>query len=321
MAIIGYHASHELLPPSALLDFVQRAERAGFAAGMCSDHFHPWSEKQGESGFAWSWLGAALASTQLSFGTVNAPGQRYHPAIVAQASATLAEMFPGRFWLAVGTGEALNELITGDRWPSKAERQARLRESVDVIRALWRGETVSHRGLITVEEAKLYTRPQEPPLLVGAALTPETARWIGGWADGMVTIAQETHSMQELIDAFRAGGGAAKPMFLQALQVWAPTDDEALSAAHERWSASLVGSAVLGELRSPQLFDAASNFVKRDDVRDQMRISADLDRHVEWLRGDVELGFERIYIHNPWLAQARFIDAFGERVLPAIGDG
>jgi coenzyme F420-dependent glucose-6-phosphate dehydrogenase len=321
MAIIGYHASHELLPPSALLDFVQRAERAGFAAGMCSDHFHPWSEKQGESGFAWSWLGAALASTQLSFGTVNAPGQRYHPAIVAQASATLAEMFPGRFWLAVGTGEALNELITGDRWPSKAERQARLRESVDVIRALWRGETVSHRGLITVEEAKLYTRPQEPPLLVGAALTPETARWIGGWADGMVTIAQEPDSMRELIDAFRAGGGAAKPMFLQALQVWAPTDDEALSAAHGRWSASLVGSAVLGELRSPQLFDAASNFVKRDDVRDEMRISADLDRHVEWLRGDVELGFERIYIHNPWLDQARFIDAFGERVLPAIGDG
>jgi coenzyme F420-dependent glucose-6-phosphate dehydrogenase len=120
MAIIGYHASHEQFRPGDLLRYVQLAEQAGFGAAMCSDHFHPWSERQGQSGFAWAWLGAALEATSLSFGLVNAPGQRYHPAIIAQAAATLADMFPGRFWIAVGSGQALNEHITGERWPSKA---------------------------------------------------------------------------------------------------------------------------------------------------------------------------------------------------------
>ena len=167
MIHIGYHASHEQFRPSELLDYVQRAEQAGFTAAMCSDHFFPWSESQGQSGFTWSWLGAALQATGLSFGTVNAPGQRYHPAIIAQAAATLAEMYPGRFWLAVGSGEWVNEHITGERWPTKAERNQRLQESVAVMRALWAGETVTHRGLIEVEEARLYTRPAEAPMVVG----------------------------------------------------------------------------------------------------------------------------------------------------------
>jgi G6PDH family F420-dependent oxidoreductase len=133
--VIGYHASHEQLPPSELLACVVAAEAAGFQAAMCSDHFAPWSSRQGHSGFAWSWLGAALQATGLGFGVVNAPGQRYHPAIVAQAAATLSEMFPGRFWLALGSGEASNEHITGDRWPTRAERRARLGEAVAVIRS------------------------------------------------------------------------------------------------------------------------------------------------------------------------------------------
>src|SRR5918997_6060747 len=128
MTRFGYHCSHEQYPPSELLENVQAAEAAGFEGAMCSDHFHPWTDAQGHSGFAWSWLGAALQATSLSFGTVNAPGDRYHPAIVAQAAATLAEMFPDRFWLAIGSGEALNEAITGARWPAKRERDARLRE-------------------------------------------------------------------------------------------------------------------------------------------------------------------------------------------------
>ena len=157
MAIFGYHASHEQLPPSAALACVQLAEEAGFQAAMCSDHFAPWSRAQGHSGFAWSWLGAALQATGLPFGCVNAPGQRYHPAIVAQAAATLAEMFPGRFWVALGSGEALNEHITGARWPAKQARNDRLLECVEVIRALFAGETVSHRGLVTVDRAKLWS--------------------------------------------------------------------------------------------------------------------------------------------------------------------
>src|SRR3954470_2350493 len=156
MPVIGFHASHEQIPPSELLTAAQHAEEVGFTAGMCSDHVAPWRPQQGESGFAWSWLGAALATTRLPFGVVNAPGQRYHPAIVAQAVATLAAMFPGRFWVALGSGENSNEHITGDPWPRKPVRDARLRECVDVIRALLAGEEVSHDGLVTVDRAKLW---------------------------------------------------------------------------------------------------------------------------------------------------------------------
>src|SRR5919112_2448835 len=131
VTVYVYHCSHEQHAPSALLSYVRAAEAAGFAAAMCSDHFHPWTDAQGQSGFAWSWLGAALQATSLSLGTVNAPGARYHPAIIAQAAATLAEMFPGRFWFAIGSGEALNEAITGDAWPVKAERNARLQECAE----------------------------------------------------------------------------------------------------------------------------------------------------------------------------------------------
>lgn len=134
MATIGYHASHEQFSPSELINYVQEAEEAGFVAGMCSDHFHPWTEQQGESGYAWSWLGAALQATSIPFGVVCAPGQRYHPAIIAQAAATLAELFPDRFWIAVGSCQALNEHITCDPWPLKPDRNARLKESVEVMR-------------------------------------------------------------------------------------------------------------------------------------------------------------------------------------------
>src|ERR671917_1574895 len=147
MSVVGLHCSHEQIPPSRLLEHAKHAEAAGFGAIMSSDHFSPWSERQGESGFAWSWLGAALASTSLPFRVVNAPGQRYHPAIVAQAMATLAEMFPGRLWVCLGTGEASNEHITGARWPPKPERNARLAECVEVIRAMLAGEEVTHHGL------------------------------------------------------------------------------------------------------------------------------------------------------------------------------
>ena len=169
MTVIGFHNSHEQIHPAQLLRDVQHAEQVGFTAAMCSDHLVPWNPRQGHSGFAWSWLGAALATTGLPFGAVNAPGQRYHPAIVAQAIATLGAMFPGRFWVALGTGEASNEHITGDRWPRKEVRNARLRECVDVIRALLAGEEVSHDGLVTVDRARLWTLPAEPPKLYGAA--------------------------------------------------------------------------------------------------------------------------------------------------------
>ncbi|HEY1014317.1 MAG TPA: TIGR03885 family FMN-dependent LLM class oxidoreductase [Herpetosiphonaceae bacterium] len=318
MALFGYHASHEQFRPSELIDLVTRAEAAGFQAAMCSDHFLPWTEAQGQSGFAWSWLGAALQATGLAFGVVNAPGQRYHPAIVAQAAATLAEMFPGRFWVALGSGQALSEHITGERWPSKRERNERLREAADVIRALWAGETVSHRGSFTVEDATLYTRPAEPPLLVGAAITPATAAWVAGWADALITVAQPPEQLREVVARFRDGGGAGKPMFLKAQHSFDQTEAAARAGAFEQWRANILPSAVLSELRLPAQFEQAARPVQPADLDDAVRISADPRRHLEWLRADRELGFERIFIHNVNRGQRRFIEAFGEHVLPAL---
>ena len=318
MTRFGYHASHEQYPPSELLSLVRAAEDAGFGAAMCSDHFHPWTEAQGESGFAWSWLGAALQATSLSFGTVNAPGWRYHPAVVAQAAATLAEMFPGRFWVAAGSGEALNEAITAEPWPPKPERNARLRECVDVIRALWRGETVTHAGRVRVQEARLYTLPAAPPPLFGAALSEETAGLAGGWADGLLTVGGPRDALDRMIAAFRRGGGEGKPVYVQHALSWAPTDDEARRGAHEQWRFSALGGEVLPMLRTPAQFAAASGFVTPDDVARRIRVSPDPARHAAWLQEYVELGVDRVYLFNVNRGQRAFIEAFGEGVLPQL---
>jgi probable non-F420 flavinoid oxidoreductase len=321
MALVGYHASHEQFAPGELLSLVQAAEAAGFGAGMCSDHLFPWSGRQGHSGFAWSWLGAALQATSLSFGVVTAPGYRYHPTIVAQAAATLEQMFPGRFWMAVGSGELLNEHVTGERWPPKADRNARLRECVDVARALWRGETVTHRGHVVVEEAKLYSLPDAPPPVIGAALSPETARWMGGWVDGLVTVNQPPEKLEAVVAAFREGGGGDKPVFLQVHVSWARDEAAARRQAHEQWSMPALPSSVLADLRLPAQFDAAAAFVRPDDLDASVRISADLARHAAWLNEYLEAGFERVMVHNVGLNQREFIEAFGAQVLPRLGWG
>jgi probable non-F420 flavinoid oxidoreductase len=320
MTRIGYHCSHEQYAPADLLRLVRRAEEAGFGSAMCSDHFYPWADAQGHSGFAWSWLGAALQATSLSFGVVTVPGGwRYHPAILAQAAATLAGMYPGRFWMAPGSGESLNEHVVGQGWPDKPERNARLREACDVMRALWAGETVNHRGLITVEDAKLYDLPAEPPKLVGAALTPETAEWMGSWADGLITTVGERDSMLRIIDAFRRGGGEGKPLFLQAQLSWAATDAEAVRMAHEQWKYLQFPSSLLAQLRTPADFEAAAQHVRPDDVAKRIRCSASPDQHLEWLLGDLEMGFEEVNIHCIGReVQERFIDLFGERVIPEL---
>jgi probable non-F420 flavinoid oxidoreductase len=313
---IGYHASHEQFPPSELLELVRAADDAGFSGGMCSDHFLPWTRAQGESGFAWSWLGAALQATSLTMGTVNAPGDRYHPAIIAQAAATLGEMFPGRFWFAAGSGEALNEHITGSAWPPKSERNARLRECIDIMRALWNGETVTHRGLVTVMDAKLYTRPAEPVRVFIAAVTPATARWGGEWADGLLTVSQPIETLREVVNAFRSGGGEDKPMYLQVKVAWDRDDASALRRAHEQWRANIFASDVLATLASPAQFEAASEFVTPADVAEHVRVSADASRHAEWIAEYAELGFEAVYVHNVGTAQRGFIEAYAEQVLP-----
>ena len=313
---VGFHCSHEQHSPSTLFRLATLAAEAGFTAAMCSDHFHPWSERQGQSGFAWSWLGAALQSSRMSFGTVCAPGQRYHPAVIAQAAATLSEMFPDRFWLALGSGEALNESITGDAWPPKPERNHRLEECVEIIRALWAGETVTTRGLVSIEAARLYSRPATPPLLVGAALSPETARWVGSWADALVTVAAPRDDMQRVVDAFREGAGAAKPMFLQVALAFARTDEEAASAAFDQWRQCALRAEQLADLPTPAAFDQATAGVDPRAVQSRVRVSSDIHRHVAWLQQDRDMGFERIYLHNVARDhQERFIEACAQHVI------
>ena len=236
MPVLGLHCSHEQVHPRALLAAVQQAEAAGFDAAMSSDHFSPWSSRQGHSAFAWSWLGAALQATSLPFGVVNA-GQRYHPAIIAQAIATLGAMYPGRFWAALGSGEASNEHITGGRWPRKDVRNARLRECVDIIRALLR-EEVSHDGLVTVDRATVYTRPDTPPLLVGAAVSEATAAWCAEWADGLITVNAPVETLRRMIGAYRDAGGRGD-LALQVHLSWAPDEREAQALAYEQWRSNV----------------------------------------------------------------------------------
>jgi probable non-F420 flavinoid oxidoreductase len=317
MTTVGFHASHEQLPPSRLLADVKHAEEAGFDAAMCSDHLEPWSVRQGHSGYAWSWLAAALEATRFSLGVVTAPGQRYHPAIAAQKLATLAEMYPGRFWAAIGSGEAINEHVTGDPWPDKDERDARLAETVDVIRRLLAGEEVSTDGLVRVDRARIWSRPETPPPLFAAAVSTETAREVATWADGVITVDQPVDALREFMDAYRDADGRGE-IAVQVHLSWAPTDAEAVAIAHDQWRQSLVPANLAWELDRPEDFDERTAEVTPEQVAETLLCSSDTARHLEHLAGIAALGVDRIYLHHVGTEQSGFIDTFGEHVLPEL---
>ena len=322
MATIGFHASHEQVGARALLESVEAAERAGFGAAMCSDHLAPWSERQGHSANPWPWLGAALQSTSLPMGVVTAPVQRYHPAIAAQAIATLADLFPGRFWAALGSGENLNEHVTGDRWPDKATRDRRLLEVVDVIRALLRGDEVTHDGLVRVDRARLWCLPEVPPKLLGAAVSADTARVVGGWADGMITIRQPLDRLRRVLGAYRDRAGDSGVVAVQVHLSWSPDgDDEALAIAFDQWRSNVFSSDLAWNLELPAQFDAAAAHVRPDDVREHVLVSGDLKQHAAWLQELLDLGVDELYLHHVGQAahQLPFIEAFAADVLPELG--
>jgi len=314
---LGFHASHEQVHPSALLEAVQLAEEAGFDAAMCSDHLEPWSERQGQSAFTWSWLGAALQATRTSFGTVSAPGQRYHPVIIAQALATLGAMYPGRVWVALGSGEAINEHVTGDPWPPKEQREARLRECADVMRALLHGEEVSLEGLIRVDRARLWTLPEVPPPLYAAAVGPATAAWAAEWADGLVTVGTDPAGLREVVGAYRDAGGRG-PVMLQMHVSYAGSEDAALRLAHDQWRGAAIGPPEAWDLDSVAAFDAATADVPVAEMRDKVLVAVDLPAVVDRIRTLGDLGFDTIYLHHVGKDQRPFIDAFAEHVLPAF---
>lgn len=318
MTAIGYHASHEQFPPSELLALVKRAESAGFTSAKSSDHFHPWSERQGQSGFAWAWLGAAMQSSSLPFGVISTPGWRYHPAVLAQAAATIGEMFPGRLWLALGSGEAINEAMTGATWPDKPERNLRLDECVNIIRALFAGESVTHRGRVQVVEAKLYTRASVPIPLFGAAATPDTAAWAGQWADGLLTTGGNIESVRQILDAFHDNGGAGKPVHVQHALSWAPSEAEALASAIDQWGPLCAGGDLNWNLSRPADFDRIGRLVGEEAIRKSVAVSADPGQHAEWIADLMALGVAAVHLHCVGRNQEEFIDCFGARVLPQL---
>lgn len=317
MVFLGYHASHEQLPPSALLSAVTRAESAGFDGAMCSDHLAPWGVRQGESGYAWSWLGAALAATSFSIGVVSAPGQRYHPVVSAQAIATLEEMFPGRFWAALGSGEAVNEHVTGDPWPPKDRRNARLAQAVDVIRQLLAGEEVSRSGEIEVHRARVWSLPASPPPLFGAAVTAETAAWVAGWADGLATVAQPPAVLKRTVDAYTDAGGRG-PRILQVHVALEETEGAALRIAREQWRHAAIEGVSLWDIEQPEDFDRLAGDPTEDELRQGALLADDAGRLADRIADLAALGFDRVYIHGIGTDQATFLDRAERELLPAL---
>ncbi|NSY14958.1 TIGR03885 family FMN-dependent LLM class oxidoreductase [Agrobacterium vitis] len=314
--LIGYHASHEQFSPSQLLDYVQAAERAGFQAIMTSDHLAPWSHRQGNSGNNWAWLGAAMAKTRLPFGSLAIPGGwRYHPVVLAHLVATLSEMFPERLrWIAMGSGEALNENAVGRGWPDKTERNERLEAGSEIIRALLAGETVtSDHPHLKTEQAKLWSLPNKPPLLLGAALTEETASWLGKWADGLVTVRKPANELKRVVEAFRSSGGAGRPLALQLQVSWAPTFDEARMAAWHEWRNAAVTPDLLAELKTPAEFDAASSDVTPEGMDEFIPLITRGDELLDLVEECVSCGFDEIYVHNVSRNQHGFIDFMAEQ--------
>jgi coenzyme F420-dependent glucose-6-phosphate dehydrogenase len=218
----------------------------------------------------------------------------------------------------MGSGQYINEHITGEHWPVKQDRNDRLKECVDIIRALWDGETVTHHGLVTVEDAKLYTRAKVAPKIIGAAITEETAEWVGSWADGLITVSKPPKELKKMVDAFRRGGGEGKPMYLKVQLSYAKDEQEALQGAHDQWRSNIFPSSILSDMRTAEQLGQAAMFVREEDLREHVRVSPDPNQHVEWLQQDIDLGFSQLMLHNVNLQQERFIEVFGEKVVPQL---
>jgi G6PDH family F420-dependent oxidoreductase len=312
---LGYTLSSEENDSAALVAQATRAEQAGFSFASISDHFHPWTDRQGQSPFVWGVLGAISQRTErLELMTgVTCPTSRIHPAIVAHAAATAATLLPGRFSLGLGSGENLNEHVLGERWPAVPERQERLEEAIEVIRLLWKGELASHRGRhYTVENARLYTLPEElPPILVAVAGT-RSAELAGRAADGLVG----TAPVAETLERFRAKAGADKPAYGQIHVCWAESEAEARRTALEHWPNGAFSGSHFLELPLPAHFEEAAEMVDEDDIAASVVCGPDPQRHSEAIAEYAEAGYDHVYVHQVGPDQAGFFDFYEREILP-----
>jgi coenzyme F420-dependent glucose-6-phosphate dehydrogenase len=315
MVGLFYHASHEQFPPSELLCYAELAEAAGFHGCHASDHFHPWSENQGQSGYVFSWLGAALEATRFPFSIITAPGQRYHPAIIAQAIGTLLQMYPNRLAVSLGSGEALNECITGEPWPEKPIRNRRLRECATLINRLLAGEEVSSAGHVKIHRAKLYTRPLTQPPLMCAALSQETAAWAATWADGLLTCYKPNGKLKELVDAFRNNGGINKPVHVKLTFSYARDENFAQLDAYHQWRFQCIDDSRLADIDSVQAFDRACEEITLEQVLQSLPVFNRTKYIIPLIQEIIEVGADRIILHNVNRNQTEFIRDFGLDVI------
>ncbi|WP_207454817.1 TIGR03557 family F420-dependent LLM class oxidoreductase [Herbiconiux sp. SYSU D00978] len=326
---IGYAAMLEQFHPTEAVELSAYAESKGFSGVMAADHFQPWVPQQGQSSFVWNVLTAIAERTRGDVGPgVTAPTFRWHPAMVAQASATLAAMYPGRHWLGIGSGEALNEHIVGQYWPEAPERINRMFEAVDIIKKLFAGslagKDVKHSGqFFKLESTRLWTMPETAPEILVATAGPVTAKRAGRHTDGLITVGAPVEKIAGLFARFAEGARESgrdpdrMPRVLQLHLSWAPTDEEALTNALVEWPNGGMRFPK-SDIRSPFEFEQLAKLVRPDDFEGRMVVSADPDVHRAHIQRYVDLGFDRIYLHNVGRNQREWIDVFSRDVLPKL---
>jgi G6PDH family F420-dependent oxidoreductase len=314
---LGYALSCEEHPPDALVRYAERAEEVGLGHTLISDHFHPWIGEQGNAPLVWNVLGAIEQATDsIRVGTgVTCPIQRYHPALLAQATATAAAMLDERFFFGVGTGERLNEHVVGDYWPPAAVRLEMLDEAVRVMRALWRGDEITHHGdHYTVENAKLFTLPEEPPPVYASAYGPKAATLAAEIGDGFYTVGPQAEPLQR----YREEGGEG-PAYAQLTVSYADSEDEAVEQAHERWPNTALPGDLSTELGTPVHFRQASQQVSKEDIAEGSTVTdPDPSTHVEQIESFAEAGFDHVVVHQVGADVEGVLQTYENEVLPEV---
>lgn len=314
---IGYWMSSEEHTPNDLVRHARQAEEIGFTFAQISDHFHPWTDSQGHSPFIWSVIGGiAQATEHIHLQTaVTCPTMRIHPVIIAQAAATVAAMMPGRFQLGVGTGENLNEHILGEHWPPIETRQAMLKEAIEVIRLLWQGELQSFAGhYYAVENARLYTLPDQLPPIHIAASGSNSAELAGRSGDGLISTAPDA----ELIDTFEDAGGKGKPRYGKVALCWAKDEAEARRTAYEIWPIAGLSGPLHTELALPEYFEQAAKMVTEDQVAEQVICGPDPEPCIAAIQKYMEAGFDHVSLHQIGPDQEGFFEFYRLEVSPRI---
>jgi len=326
---VGYAAMLEQFGPQEVVGYQALAEEHGFSGCMAADHFQPWVPQQGQAAFVWNVLTAVGERTRGDMGPgVTCPSFRFHPAMVAQAAATLEAMYPGRSWLGVGSGEALNEHVIAGYWPEAGERSLRMFEAVEVIKKLFdaslAGKDVKHEGrFFKLESTRLWTMPSTPPPVLVATAGPINAKKTGKFADGIITVGAPLEKIGGLFAKFEEGAREAgkdpgtMPKVLQLHLSWAPTDEEAMANAMHQWPNGGM-KFPKADIRSPFDFEQMAKLVRPEDFDGRMVISSDPDVHRANIQKFVDLGFDRIYLHNVGRNQAEWIEVFGRDVLPKL---